>query len=126
MEANIIRNSIRTPDGTELVSEHQYDYKTYIDANGKTYMVDGGSIYQRRSANGDEVDTSVYDTDDFEIIREVFKWGTRGKSGNEQLIYKPLKELDTDHIEAILKTQHHLPEHRRDIFKKELEYRNNK
>lgn len=120
---NIIQNSIKTPDGTELISEHQHDFKSYVDKNGKTYMVDGGTEYQRRSINGDEVNTSIYDTDDFQLIRKYFKWGTRGKNGNQPLVFKALKKLDTDHIEAIIETQTQIPEWRYNIFKKELKYR---
>jgi len=39
---NLIANALRTPDGTVLESKSRHDYKEYIDANGKTYMIDGG------------------------------------------------------------------------------------
>jgi hypothetical protein len=50
-------------------------------------------------------------------------WGTRGKDGNQPLVMKAMKDLDTDHIKAILKTQTHISEMRRKYFKKELLYR---
>ena len=43
--SNIIRNAIQTQDGTVLQSFSGHDYKTHVDANGKTYMVDGGLEY---------------------------------------------------------------------------------
>mgnify|MGYP000681112827 CR=1 FL=1 len=33
--SNIIRNALRTPDGTVIQSSSRHDYETYIDANGK-------------------------------------------------------------------------------------------
>lgn len=44
----IIVNAICTPDGTVLLSANRHDYRTHVDANGKTYGVDGGAEYLRR------------------------------------------------------------------------------
>lgn len=126
--SKLVANRIKTPDGTILQSYHTHDYKTYRDQNGYTYMVDGGLEYLRRSipdayAVGEEL--SVYDNDPFELIREAFHWGTRGKDGKQPLTWKPLKDLDTDHIEAIIETQNHIPEHIWNIFDKELNWRKN-
>ena len=76
---NIIYSAIRTPDGTVIESNDRHDYKEHIDANGKTYMIDGGNDYIRCSANGDEVFLTVYLEDSHDRVREVMKWGTRGK-----------------------------------------------
>jgi hypothetical protein len=125
-EPRIVANRIRTPDGYVLQSYHRHDYKEYVDANGLEYMVDGGTEYLRRtiqdSAPFEEL--SVYNTDPHEVVREAFHWGTRGKDGRQPLTWKPLCALDTDHIEAILETQHHVPEHFRKIFETELQVRN--
>ena len=124
-EARIVSNRIRTPDGTILESMHRHDYVTYVDANGKEYMVDGGLDYLRRNVHDDAPyeELSVY-TDDLHIeIRNVFRWGTRGKDGKQPLTYVPLKDLTTEHIEAILDTQTHIQEHIRKIFLDELSFR---
>ena len=124
-EARIVSNRIRTPDGTILESMHRHDYVTYVDANGKEYMVDGGLDYLRRNVHDDAPyeELSVY-TDDLHIeIRNVFRWGTRGKDGRQPLTYVPLKDLTTEHIEAILDTQTHIQEHIRKIFLDELSIR---
>ena len=117
-EARIVSNRIRTPDGTILESMHRHDYRTYVDANGKEYMVDGGLDYLRRNVHDDAPyeELSVYDDALHVEIRNVFKWGTRGKDGKQPLTYVPLKDLTTEHIEAILETQTHIQEHIRKIF----------
>ena len=124
-EPRIVSNRIRTPDGTILESMHRHDYVTYTDANGLEYMVDGGLDYLRRNLHDDAPyeELSVYADDPHELIREVFKWGTRGKDGNQPLKYVPLKDLTSDHIEAILETQAHIQEHIRKIFLDELSFR---
>lgn len=124
-DERIVANRIRTPDGTILESMHRHDYVTYTDANGKGYMVDGGLDYLRRNVHDDAPyqELSVYADDPHELIREVFKWGTRGKDGKQPLTYVPLKDLTDDHIEAILETQTHIQEHIRKIFLDELSFR---
>lgn len=119
----MIANSLITPDGTELRSYHRHDYKTYTDSNGKEYMIDGGLSYIRCSANGDEKLKTVTTNDPFEVQREAFVWGTYGPTGRDPLKRVPLKDLDTDHIIAILETQHQIPLHIRTLFETELSYR---
>lgn len=124
---NILANKIKTPDGTILQSYHRHDYKVYTDANGYTYMVDGGCDYLRRGGSGYEVapavELSVYDDSPFDVIRTSMVWGSRGKDGRSPLLYKPISELTTDHIQAILATQTHISTMIRDILNKELNYR---
>ena len=124
-KARIVSNSIRTPDGTILESMHRHDYVTYVDANGKEYMVDGGLDYLRRNVHDDAPyeELSVHSDDSHMLIREVFKWGTRGKDGRQPLTYVPLKHLTTEHIDAILDTQSHIADYVRKIFIDELNYR---
>jgi len=90
----------------------------------ESYMVDGGLDYQRGFINTVPAkDMSVYTDGPFELIREVFCWGTYGKDGKQPLTYKPLKTLTDEHIAAILDTQWRVPDHIRDVFKEELKYR---
>ncbi len=123
----ILLNRMRTPDGTVLTSYSRHDYRTHDDANGDMYMVDGGIDYIRRSVNEIPAeDLTVYVTDVHEENREALYWGTYGKNGDQPLQWKALKDLDTDHIEAILETQKQVPEWRRELFQDELDYRNDK
>ncbi len=109
---NLIRNAIQTPDGTILESTNRHDCKTYVDANGKFYMVDGGLDYLRRSTNGDEIDLSLYDDVPHEVIAATLKWGTYGKTGIEPLKYITIDSMETKHIEAVLKIETLNPIHR--------------
>lgn len=120
-----LANRIRTPDGTILESMHRHDYVTYIDANGKEYMVDGGLDYLRRNIHDDApyTELSILSSDEHSVIREVFKWGTYGIDGKQPLKYLILKDMSWDHIEAILETQTQLRDHVRQVFVNELDYR---
>lgn len=119
----IIYNALRTPDGTVLESRHRHDYRTYTDANGKEYMVDGGLDYLRRSAHGDEVDLSVSLDDEHEVVRVVFTWGTRGPNGDQPFTYVKLCDMDTDHIQACLETQDNMYPQIRAVMQNELLWR---
>jgi hypothetical protein len=100
---------------------------TYIDANGKEYMVDGGLDYLRRNIHDDAPyeELSLYCNSDHALIREAFRWGTRGIDGKQPLSWLILKDMTTDHIEAIIETQTHLRDHIRQVFVNELNFRGN-
>jgi hypothetical protein len=113
-----------TPDGTVLQSYHRHDYKTYTDANGEEYMIDGGCDYIRHNVNKEPAEYFTVTTDDtHKMQREWFNWGTRGKSGKTPLKWVALQDLDKDHIEAILDTQHQIQPHIRKLFEDELQFR---
>ena len=124
MSKVLVVNALITPDGTRLQSYSHYDFKEYVDANGKTYMVDGGLSYQRRSANGDEIDDSLYlHEDEYAVIRDQVTWGTYGKNGDQPLRFVPVSEMSNDHIQAVLDTQKHMHPHLSEVLVMELEYR---
>lgn len=100
----IVLNRIKTPDGTILTSHSTHDYKTYIDANGHEYMVDGGHSYLRRN-KVDEApyeELSVYSDAPFDVIRESLHRGGRGKDGTEPLKYIPLSEMSDEWVKACI------------------------
>lgn len=117
----IVYNAIQTPDGTILESIHRHDFKQYTDKNGHTYMVDGGLDYLRRgyTPGAPEAKDLSINTDDHSIIREYFKWGTRGKDGKSELTFKLLKDLSDDHLEALID----YPSGYTMLFKQEIKYR---
>ena len=116
-------NRIKTPDGTILTSYNRHDYVTHKDAITKeVLMVDGGNDYVRRHV-GTYEELSVYDDGTHITRRSAVHWGTRGRDNKQPLTYKPIKDLDSDHIEAILRTQTQLSEFYKEVFKEELKYR---
>ena len=118
----ILYNAIRTPDGTIIQSKYVHDYVTHEDANGKYYAVDGGLEYLRRVGSPDYEELFLTDKDDFSKVREVVTWGTRGKDRKQPLEYKKIKDLETEHICAILATLF-LSEEMQYILRTELEFR---
>lgn len=122
-QSRILLNRIQTPDGTILTSYNRHDYVEYKDTLTKeVLMVDGGTDYLRRNV-GTYEELSVYDDGTHITRRSAVHWGTRGKDGKQPLVYKPIKDLDLDHIEAILKTQHQISDFYKNVFKEELKYR---
>lgn len=107
-QPEIIANRIITPDGTILQSFNRHDFVSHTDKNGHTYSVDGGLDYLKRSwSHGAPraTEASVFDDSPHEVIREVLSWGSYGKDGSSALTWIKLKDMETDHIEACLRTQ---------------------
>ena len=120
----LIKNSIRTPDGTVLTSRHRHDFKSHKDKNNEIYVCDGGLSYLKRSVNKETYeDLSLYSTDSFEKLREGIEWGTFGKNGDEELHYKSISNMSSNHIKSIL-SQIKLAEYMEELFEKEMAYRN--
>jgi hypothetical protein len=121
---NLIYNAIRTPDGTILESRHRHDYRTYTDANGETYMVDGGLSYLRRGITVPPYEElSRYDTEPHDVQREVMAWGTYGINGDQPISYVKIKDMSTAHLEAVLKNCDHISPVFLTAFNNELELR---
>ena len=120
----LIKNSIRTPDGTVLTSRHRHDFKSHKDKNNEIYVCDGGLSYLKRSVNNKPYeDLSLYSTDSFEKLREGIEWGTFGKNGNEPLQYKPISNMSSNHINAIL-SNCKVVDYLKELFEKEISHRN--
>ena len=119
----IVYSGLRTPDGTLLESKHRHDYVTHDDANGKSYMLDGGIDYVRRSINGDEEVITVTIEDSHDKVRNHMQWGTYGKNGDEELHYKKLKDMSDGHILACIKTQDSMNPNIRQAMINEIDFR---
>ena len=99
-----VYSAIRTPDGTVLHSSHVHDYVHHIDANGETYVLDGGLAYTRTSVNNIPAENISLTTDDpHEEIRKVIKWGSYGRGGKGPLNKIPVKDMSNEHIVAVTK-----------------------
>jgi hypothetical protein len=124
--SNTIYNAIQTPDGTVLCSRHRHDHVTYIDKNGKHYMVDGGLEYQRRSSNGDEKNVSLSVFDDLLKIRELVVWGRNFDENMKRLPateWVLIKDLTDDHLDALC-LYNPIDWRFKVLFLKEKQYRN--
>jgi hypothetical protein len=123
--SQIILNRILTPDGTILTSYHVHDYKSHIDKSGKLYGVDGGLSYLKRTGHVDYTELSLYDSEPFNIIRKNLHWGVNMDKDKNILpitLWKPICDLNTDHIQAIL-DEGFGDDWIREYLKQELEYR---
>ena len=119
----LIKSSIRCPDGTILTSRHRHDYQAHLDKNGELYVNDGGIEYIRRSVNKESfIDLSLYTTDSFEKLREGLEWATYGKKGDEELYYKPISNMSTNHINAVL-LNCRVSDYLKELFEKEIAHR---
>ena len=61
-----------------------------------------------------------------EIIRNIQTWGTNGKGGKSKYKEVYIKDLETDHIKMIIKTQKHLSDNFICVLKNEIKFRKNK
>jgi hypothetical protein len=100
--SDIVYSQMTTPDGTILVSRRVHDFVSHQDKNGKEYFLDGGLDYVRGSDHGDENYFAVTLDNPHEIVRQYASWGTYGKSGKDPLRYVKVKDMETDHILAVL------------------------
>jgi len=119
----LIRNAIQTPDGTILESKHRHDYRSYTDANGKTYMIDGGLEYLRSTVHADQISLALYDDEPHEVQAQHLTWGTYGIRGDQPRRDIPIAEMETSHIEAVLR-ECRPNETLKNCMTKELETRN--
>ena len=104
MEKKLILSQIQTPDGTILKSMHVHDYVIHLDANGEEYMLDGGNEYQRYNITKEPFkDLSIYSDAPFEIIRENYHRGGRGKDGLQPLTWVPLSKMSNEWLKNCIK-----------------------
>ncbi len=128
MEKRLILSQIQTPDGTILRSYHVHDYVTHLDKNGEEYMLDGGNEYQRYNVcKTPHKDLSIYSDAPFEIIRENFYRGGRGKDGKQPLTWVKLSEMSNGWIKNCIEYNKHLGYkddcYANERYRDELQYR---
>lgn len=108
-----------------IISYHVHDYNTCSCGN---ISVDGGLNYIRRGYvdNTKYRDIIIYSDAPFKIVRQHLHWGTYGKSGDKELAFIPIAKMTVSHLKNILDIKDCGAEWIRDIFTKELEYRDGK
>ena len=120
-QPKLLVNRWKCKDGTILQSLHRYDYRDHVDANNEYVSVDGGTLMIRVS--GQLTSLCLYTDDPHEEIRMFFCWGSYLRDFSGDKVWIPLYKLGDSHIQAILDTQSHIPEHIRAMFIDEQEYR---
>jgi hypothetical protein len=128
MERELLHNSIKTPDGTILVSRHGHDFSEHTQEDGRSYFTDGGLDYQRIGFSDEEyTDLSIYTDDTHEKIREGFEWGSNFDKDMNRLpktIYLKLKDITDNHLNALLEwTKEGYPAKIRNVFINEKDFR---
>lgn len=100
--------------GIYLKSTHVHDYVGHeielFPGAKQGLHLDGGCEYSRVVSSGNPVyeDFSLWEDSPFEDVCQKMLWGTYGKNGDQPLRWVPLKECETEHLQAILKTQLHI------------------
>jgi hypothetical protein len=122
----LIQNKWQTPDGTILISKHRHDYVEYTDKNGDYYMIDGGNDYVRKSVNKEEMkNLCIYSDGSFETDRFLL-WGVNYDKNMKRLLkteFVPIKDLNTEHIWAILLTLPNMNKEYRRVMEEEILFR---
>lgn len=122
----ILSNKIQCNKCKDIIeSKHRHDFVT---CSCGAVSVDGGKDYLRRLGTDysdlSEI-TSKEEEDYFESIRNSFTWGSYGPKGDQPKYYILLKDMTTEHINAILDTQWHIKGTAvEEWFKMEIGYRN--
>ena len=117
----LLVNRWKCKDGTILQSKHRYDYRDHVGKNNEYYSADGGLSYQRVSGNLTSL--CLFTDDKHEDIRAHFRWGSFLNNYRGDKHWIPLYKLGDSHIQAILETQLHIPQHIKQMFLNEVEYR---
>lgn len=124
LNAKLLVNRWMTKDGTVLISHTQHDFQSHFDTVDQQEVFIDGGIGPTIRVSGDLLNMCLYDKDeDHHEVRELYLWTSYGVDGKQPPKTQPIKDLTTEHIAAILKTQTHLPEHVLNMFQREIVYR---
>lgn len=117
-------NKIRCPVCEEVIqSYHRHDFKF---CKCESVAVDGGADYLRRVSDGKWEELSVIDDENHETRRNNLVWGvnyTKEMVRLEVTEWRLIKDLNTEHINAILDGEYCKDPFYLEVFNNELEYR---
>lgn len=112
-------------DGTKLISLHRHDYRSCMTDDLSYHSIDGGQDNYIKVVGPGEVKRAPIQ-ELIEQIREQFEWSVT-KTKDNKLRVRPYKallcDLETSHIENILKLPGMKKSFTRHYFEAELEYR---
>lgn len=122
-EKQIVLNRAKCLDCNDIITS--YHVHDYVTCSCKKLSVDGGTEYISRSYVDKTKfeNMNVYSDSPFDIIRTHFHWGTRGKSGNDEIKFISISKMSDEHLTAILRDKRQGANWIRDFFIKEINYR---
>lgn len=119
----ILVNKVRCLDCNEVITSRS-EYGITNCECGNTWCAGGYSILAR---GGNYEELALHDTDDFELIRERFERGTRGKNMDEPVLrWVPLKDINDEWLENIIIYENKVRTNTNQylyLFHKEIQYR---
>lgn len=126
----ILRNSIKCNHcNDEIESKYRHDF---VRCKCGKVAVDGGLDYSKTmfTSLSDFTNTSITDNGTHELRREHLKWGNnydKDMNALPETIWVPIKNMSSEHIQAILDGGYVKNNYAyQELFKEELEFRNNK
>jgi len=124
----IVRNMAQCLKCNDVItSYHGHDYTGCLCG---AIAVDGGVNYLKRSGESKDIkELSIYDDAPFEVIRENFHRGGRGKDGTQPLTWTPMDKMSNAWLENCITYNENGGQGNsfaNKMYKKELEYRKEK
>lgn len=123
----ILRNSIKCNHcNDEIESKHGHDF---VKCSCDKVAIDGGHNYGRIlfTELSDFTDTSIKDDGSHELRRQYLTWGNNYDKDMNKLpktIFIPIKDMTSDHIQAILDGGYvKYNSFYEEVFKEELKFR---
>ena len=125
MENRILLNQAACTHCNKIIQS--YGVHMYTNCTCGKIAVDGGYCYLKRTfeKQDDYIDLSIMDDGNHELRRQAIHWAVNFTKDMQRLPetkWTPIEDLNYEHIEAILSTQH-LNDFYKEVFETELYYR---
>ena len=126
MEKQIVKNSAKCLKCKDVITS--YYVHDYASCSCGAISVDGGGQYLKRGfiKKDDYEEASIYSNAPFEVIRENFHRGGRGKDGKQPLKWVAMCDMSNDWLEACIaynEERGNADSFANKMYLKELEYR---
>ena len=113
--------------GDIITSYHGHDY---VSCKCGLITVDGGTNYLKRTGElSDAIEMSIDSSSPFEVIRENYHRGGRGKNGDEPLKWVPMSEMSDEWLLACIEYNDDRGKGKsfaNKMYKKEIKFRKKK
>lgn len=127
-DRHIVRNMAQCLKCNDVITS--YYGHDYTGCSCGAIAVDGGANYLKRVGEPKDIkELSIYDDAPFEVIRENFHRGGRGKDGTQPLTWTPMDKMSNGWLENCITYNENGGQGNsfaNKMYKKELEYRKEK